>query len=278
MYLVNISPSNRAGYRFHYRAYDGCACLSTILSIVLTPAYQPPMTRVTPDRDAFSRLGQILNQKHSDELSAQLSVFQSVIVNLAFEQGDEIRSNPEFRIKFIEICLLIGIDPLELLLILEHRLRKNDDFYGALAIKVVETCQQTRDINGGLISMKELCSRIREASNVPLQFSDEDVTRALGLLKGLGEGFELLVINRKKWIRHFTPLGKGNISSDHRKVYELCDFMGGFVTYRLLRDNYGWDKIRLSTVIEEMILDGFLWIDEQSADGLLFWEPSWISK
>ena len=37
--------------------------------------------------------------------------------------------------------------------------------------------------------------------------------------------------------------------------------MGGYVTYRLLRDNYGWDKVRYKTVIDEMIMNGFYgWI------------------
>ena len=44
--------------------------------------------------------------------------------------------------------------------------------------------------------------------------------------------------------------------------------MGGYVTYRLLRDNYGWDKVRCKTVIDEMIMNGFYgWIHKTMANG-----------
>lgn len=236
------------------------------------------MSRISSDRDAFLKLGKSLNQKHANELSTQLSVFQSVVVNFAVEHGDSIRTNPEFRAKFTQICLLIGIDSLELLLLLELRLKKKDNFYCGLAIRIVETCQQTRDINGGLISMRELRSRMEDSTSVPLVILDDDILKALSILNGLGEGFELLTINKKRWIRHFTSSGKKGISSYQQSIYELCEFMGGYVTYRLLRDNYGWDKVRLKTVIDEMIMNGFLWIDSQGSGDLQFWEPSWISK
>lgn len=236
------------------------------------------MSRLTPDRDAFSRLGESLTQKHSDELSAQLSVFQSVLVNFALEHGESIRTNSEFQAKFTQICHLIGVDPLELLLISESRLKKKPNLYCGLAIRIVEICQETSDINGGLISMKELRSRLQQELNVPLQVSEGDIMKALSTLIDLGEGLELLTINKKRWIRHFTAAGKNGISSDQQKVYALCEFMGGFVSYRLLRDNYGWDSVRLKTVIDEMIMEGFLWIDSQGEEGWTFWEPSWISK
>ena len=44
--------------------------------------------------------------------------------------------------------------------------------------------------------------------------------------------------------------------------------MGGYVTYRLLRDNYGWDKVRYKTVIDEMIMNGFYgWIHKTMVNG-----------
>lgn len=236
------------------------------------------MSRLTSDRDAYSKLGQSISQKHADELSAQLSVFQSVVVNFAVDHSSNIRSNPEFRSKFTSICLLIGIDALELLILLELRLKKKDNYFCGLAIKIVEICHQTRDINGGLISMKELRSRMEDCNSVPLKVAEDDVVKALNVLNSLGEGFELLTINKKRWVRHITSSGKNSISSDQQKVYELCEFMGGFVTVRLLRDNYGWDKVRLRTVIDEMIMNGFLWMDSQGPNETQYWEPSWISK
>ena len=74
-----------------------------------------------------------------------------------------------------------------------------------------------------------------------------------------------MIINGKKWLKFSST---ENLSNDQLKIYELCEFMGGYVTYRLLRDNYGWDKVRYKTVIDEMIMNGFYgWIHKTMVNG-----------
>ncbi|OBA20176.1 winged helix DNA-binding domain-containing protein [Metschnikowia bicuspidata var. bicuspidata NRRL YB-4993] len=234
---------------------------------------------MTPERDAYLRLGKTLTERHSDQLAIQLSVFQSALINFGVEHGDAIRNNAEFRHKFTQMCALIGVDPLELLIMTDSRAKKTDGFFVGLGVRMVEICQETRNINGGLISFKELHSRLQESVSVPLAVSEADAQKALDSLVSLGKGYETLSINNKQWIKFLGPTGSQSISNDQKKVYELCEFMGGHVTYRLLRDNFGWDKVRTNTVVDEMIMNGFLWVDAQGPGGATqFWEPSWISK
>lgn len=237
------------------------------------------MKKFEVERGAYVQLGQTLNQKHSDELSAQLSVYQSALVNFASEHGETIKKNPEFRSNFTQMCNLIGVDPLELLLFLSSKEKKSEEFLLGLAVRVVEICQETRDLNGGLISLKELRSRFLESLSVPMDISDDDIVKGVSMLGTLGKGFEVLETNKKKWIKFSGGSEAKGISNDHKRIYELSEFMGGYVTYRLLRDNYGWDSVRLKSVLDDMILNGFLWIDTQGSKGeWQFWEPSWISK
>lgn len=236
----------------------------------------------SPDRDAYSQLGQNIIQRHSDQLSTQLSVFQSALINFGSEHGEDIKQNPEFRDKFTQMCQLIGVDPLELLIYSSSKDKKsrNEEFYIGISVRIVEVCQQTRDVNGGLISMKELLSRLKENVNLPTLITESEVQQALSVLNTLGNGYEIMNINGKKWLK-FSSATSGNksISNDQKKVYEACGFMGGFVTHRLLIDNYGWDRARCKTVIDQMIMDGFLWVDSQGSPGeWQFWEPSWISN
>lgn len=225
------------------------------------------------DRDAYSRLGSFLNQRESDELATQLSVFQSALINFATEHGDEIKLNDEFRSKFTQICRLIGIDPIELTLLTKSN---KQNFSVALTVRIVEVCQETRDLNGGLISIKELESRLKSNDKLQLSINDSDILKSLELLNAMGKGYELMTINDKKWLK-FTS--GGAISHDQKRIYETCTIMGGYVTYRLLRDNFGWDDIRCNSVIEEMLMNGFLWVDSQGPrNEVLYWEPSWISS
>ncbi|KAK6202786.1 uncharacterized protein RJT21DRAFT_118863 [Scheffersomyces amazonensis] len=232
------------------------------------------------DRAAYSQLGRSISEKHTDQLSTQLSVFQSALINFASEHGNEIKSNLEFRNKFTHLCNSIGIDPLELLLYTGSKNSKIrlDNFYIALAVRIIEVCQQTRDLNGGLISIKELLSILKENDSLQINITSNEIEKSLSYLNTLGKGYEILNINDKKWLKFSSATGSG-ISNDQKRVYELCSFMGGFVTYKLLRDNFEWDKVRCKTVIDEMIMNGLVWVDTQGENGQYqYWEPSWISN
>lgn len=237
------------------------------------------MNSFNADRHIYLKIGKSLLDRHSTQLSAQLAVFQSALVNFASDHCDEIKKNPEFREKFTKMCNLIGVDPLELLLFVGAGSKKTNDFYMGLAIRAVEICQETRDINGGLISLKELHSRLHDTFTVPLTVTEDEITRALGFLASLGKGYETLRIRDLMWVKFSGPAGSGTITNDERKVYELCAFTGGYATHLLLQDNYGWDKVRAKAVIEDMIRNGLLWVDSQGPDGQWqYWEPSWISQ
>lgn len=228
------------------------------------------------DRDAYKQLGQSLNERHSNQLSTQLQVFQSVLINFANDHAEEISLNLEFKNKFTQISQLIGIDPLDLL-IYTSKSKNVTNFHTALAVKIVEICHNTRDLNGGLISVKELISILKDnTSGLVLDITEKDIDNSLASLNNLGKGYEVLFINGKKWLKFSST---ENLSNDQLKIYELCEFMGGFVTYRLLQDNYEWDKVRCKSVIDEMIMNGFLWVDSQDTTGeWKYWEPSWISN
>lgn len=228
------------------------------------------------DRDAFQQLGRSLNERHSNQLSTQLQVFQSALINFANDHAEEISLNLEFKNKFTQISQLIGIDPLDLL-IYTSKGKNSTNFHTALAVKIVEICQNTRDLNGGLISVKELISILKDnSSGIVLDIIPKDIDNSLTSLDNLGKGYEVLFINGKKWLKFSST---ENLSNDQLKIYELCEFMGGFVTNRLLHDNYGWDKVRCKSVIDEMIMNGFLWVDSQDPTGeWKYWEPSWISN
>lgn len=230
------------------------------------------------NRDKYSELGEIFNKRHTEALSTQLSVFRSALINFANDHGDEIKDNDEFRNKFTQICHLVGVDPLELMIyICSKRQKRIEGFYSALAVRIVEICKLTREMNGGMMSMKELISRLSENVNLETPIMDSDVKKLFHILESLGGGFEFININGKQWLKFSsTSSGGKGISTDQQKIYEICEFMGGYVTVKLLRDNYGWDTIRCSNALEELIMDGYLWLDSQAEGGPQYWVPSWI--
>lgn len=225
------------------------------------------------DRDAYLRVGKTLAEKHTDELSTQLATLQSALVNFATTHAEDIAHNPDFKQKYTTICRKVGIDPLDLYIYAQLTKPTKSDYVTALAVRIVEVCHETRDMNGGLISINELCLIINSSRAVALAVNEASILEAINLLGSLGKGYQYMSTEGKLWLK-FVLAASETISNDQKKVFELCEFMGGFVTLRLLRDNYEWDKIRAKLVLDEMIMDGLLWLDQPS--GALerkFWEP-----
>lgn len=225
------------------------------------------------DRDAYLRVGKTLAEKHTDELSTQLATLQSALVNFATTHAEDIARNPDFRQKYTTICCRVGIDPLDLYMHAQQAKAVRTDYVTALAVRIVEVCQETRDMNGGLISINELCLIINSSRAVALSVDEESILEAINLLGSLGKGYQHMTTEGKLWLK-FLLAASGTISNDQKRVFELCEFMGGFVTLRLLLDNYEWDKVRAKLVLDEMIMDGLLWIDQPlGAKECQYWEP-----
>jgi ESCRT-II complex subunit VPS22 len=96
-------------------------------------------------------------------------MFQSLLEQFAQTHAKDIRSNPTYRAEFARMCNAIGVDPLT------SSSGKNEgsfwaqmlgtsvnDFYFELAVRVVEVCRDTREENGGLISVVEVKDRIKK--------------------------------------------------------------------------------------------------------------------
>ena len=126
-----------------------------------------------------------------------------------------------------------------------------------------------------MLSLRELQSILTDnSSDLKIDISTKHIEQAITILNSMGKNYELIKINNESWLK-FSSIE--NLSNDQLKIYELCGFMGGYVTMGLIRDNYGWDKYRIKSVIDEMIMNGILWVDEQGEDEWQYWEPSWIS-
>lgn len=222
------------------------------------------------DREAFTLLGQRLTAKHQNEHSTQLEVLQQSLVLFATNNAEQIVNNDDFSLKFTNLCLHANLDPLELVL-----LKDSTNSINALSVKIIEIGHLTRDINGGLILIKELLFRVNQ-SIVPLVVDEGRVIKAINLLSTLGQGYTLLTISNSPWLK-FTSLTGSSVTQDQRTIYELCEFTSGYVTVRLLIDNFSWTPVRCEKVIDEMIRNAFLWVDEGGGEKM-YWVPSWLTS
>ncbi|QEU61619.1 Snf8 [Kluyveromyces lactis] len=203
----------------------------------------------------------------NNELNEQLSIFQVKLVEFARQHNKELRDVPRFRAKFMRMCSAIGIDPLSIFDKNSH-LFHIDDFYYQICVKIIEICRNTKDVNGGVISLEELHVNYFKNMNIEM----EDIEKAIIMLGPLDGGFELFTIRQKKFLRSVP----NELTDDQTKILEICSIMG-YASITLLRANLNWKRVRSQSVLDGMVASGLIWVDSQSLEGeVLYWDPSWI--
>ncbi|GAV54866.1 hypothetical protein ZYGR_0AS01890 [Zygosaccharomyces rouxii] len=219
------------------------------------------------DDKEYEGISSAVLQRQNNELKEQLAVFQERLVGFAKKHNSEIQANPEFRSKFVRMCLSIGIDPLSLFDKDKHLFNVND-FYYEICVKVIEICRKTKDMNGGVLSFDELEKGYFRSLNVDM----EDLEKSIDMLKSLDGGFEIFEIRGKKFLRSVP----NELTGDQTKILEICSILG-YASISLLHANLNWKPFRSRAVLNEMVANGLLWIDEQADAEALYWDPSWIN-
>lgn len=232
------------------------------------------LTRTTHTRSTYTTHGAALQKSHIDQLTTQLSVFQSQLSHFARTHAADIRSNPAFRHEFARMCAAIGVDPLA-----SSGGRKGGsfwaellggsvgDFYFELAVRVVEVCRRTRGENGGLIAVAEVVDRLGGGGGEG-GVGEEDVLRAVEALKPLGSGFAVVAVGRRLMVRSVPR----ELNRDQATVLGTIEICGFGVAASMVRVNLGWEAGRVVTVLEDLVAEGLVWVDEQ-AEEREYWVP-----
>ncbi|KAL4976074.1 EAP30/Vps36 family-domain-containing protein [Aspergillus desertorum] len=239
----------------------------------------------TQATQSYANHGANLRSTHISSLQTQLSVFQTLLHNFALEHSSTIKSNPTFRAEFARMCNAIGVDPLAASNVKGKNGRKTlgdgasfwtqimggdmNDFYFEVAVRVVELCRETRSENGGLIGVEECRKRVGKGRAIGsgLEVTDDDVLRAVKALEPLGSGFSIINVGSKKYIRSIPK----ELNTDQATVLEVIQLLG-YVSVSMLQINLKWEKARAKTVMDDLLADGLVWVDLQSAEKE-YWSP-----
>lgn len=210
-------------------------------------------------------------QRQSREYEQQLKLFQDKLIQFAKSHNHELKENHEFKSKFIKMCNTIGIDPLSLF-DKDCHLFNVDDYYYEICVKLIQICRDTKDINGGIMSLDELQKVYFTGSS---KVTKDDLEKAIEMLNSLEGGFEIFQIRDHLKFLRSVP---NELTPDHTKILEVCSVMG-YASINLLQVNLQWERVRSKATLNEMVATGLLWIDDQCGGAeRLFWDPSWITK
>ena len=235
-------------------------------------------------------------QKKADELKAEsLQVAIDTVHKLQTKLGDfaqkhqkELRNDPVFRQRFLDMCAPLGIDPLASQKSVWNRLLGMGDFYHELAVKVAEVCLAHRSTNGGIMSVSEVQSILQSRSRINRriggakdaasskdvgapQVSPSDILVAVGKLAKLGGGFRTVTVGKSVLIVSVPT----ELDHDHVQVLAVAQATPrSGITVRQIRDALpSWSEERANRAATLLLREGMAWLDEHRGE-TYYWFPS----
>lgn len=213
-------------------------------------------------RDAKNTMGAVGEQLEATQLAHARSQLQSLrgsLMEFAQKHRNRINSEPQFRQAFCEMCVAAGVDPLASSKGFWDELLGVGHFYNELAVQVLTACLRTRDVNGGLLDLRE-CMHIVQASRPASQVVDaEDVQRAVSRLSALGRGVGLRQCGGRQLL-YSVP---DELSGDPAQALEVAVRRGGHVCTSELQSQLGWPAERADAALAHFVREGLCWVDTQ---------------
>lgn len=76
-------------------------------------------------------------------------------------------------------------------------------WYDRLGVQIIQICVENRSSNGGMITMKEVLTSVREkkrgASSTSIIISAEDIKRAVEKISILNSGFKIIEVRTREY-------------------------------------------------------------------------------
>jgi ESCRT-II complex subunit VPS22 len=222
------------------------------------------------DQNAFSAVGKASRDQKIEHVKETLTSFQTSLAEFATKHKDKINADPEFRQQFHKMCSNIGVDPLASNKGFWADILGVGDYYYELGVAISHICLKTRSSNGGIISIVEMCNRIRDSGvRSRVRTSEEDVIRAVQKLSILGNGFKVITMGGKSMILS-VPM---ELNNDHEHLIQLSrDY--GYISEQLARDAENWSAERFYLVLTPLLRDGMVWVDDHDPSERRYMFPS----
>lgn len=228
-------------------------------------------------------------QKKADELKAvslqsaidTVEKLEVKLTDFAKKHRSEIQNDPVFRHRFLQMCAPLGVDPLSSKKTVLGNLLGMGDFYHELAVKIAEVCLASKSSNGGIMSVREIQSVLKQrktrlgmASQQTTEVSVSDIQVAIQKLGKLGGGFRTIQVGSSTMVVSVPT----ELDNDHMQVMTVAQESGQGVTVDQVMAATGWNKPRADRAIELLLQEGMAWVDNHKGVSYYWFTSIWQEK
>jgi len=224
-------------------------------------------------------------QKKADELKATslqsaidtVEKLEVKLTEFAKRHRSEIQHDPVFRHRFLQMCAPLGVDPLSSQKTALGSLLGIGDFYHVLSVKIAEVCMSTKSSNGGIMSVREIQSVLKQRktrlgmASQQTDVSVSDIEVAIKKLGKLGGGFRTIQVGKSTMVVSVPT----ELDNDHMQVMTAAQEVGAGVTIDQVMNATGWNKQRAERAIELLLQEGMAWLDEYKGESYYWFTSLW---
>lgn len=200
---------------------------------------------------------QQLKMEKLNAASQQLSQFKNILQEFAEKYKREIREDPDFRAQFNNMCLGLGVDPLQSQKGFWSDLLKIGDFYFELSVKVIDACIRLGRGTRGMVPVNELIRNVKLTYKKPPAISKDDIVTALSKVKVLGAGYSVTHIGSKDYVL----TNSFDVDSDMTFLLAQAESKGYFEKPDDMKTKV-FNKAKAELLRQELV-----WVDEQAEEG-----------
>lgn len=225
-------------------------------------------------------------QKKADEMKAvslqsaidTVEKLEVKLTDFAKRHRSEIQNDAVFRHRFLQMCAPLGVDPLASKKTVLGNLLGMGDFYHELAVKTAEVCLASKSSNGGIMSVREIQSVLKQrktrlgmASQQTIDVSEADIQVAIQKLGKLGGGFRTIQVGKSTMVVSVPT----ELDNDHMQVMTAAQECGEGVTTDHVMAATGWNRQRADRAVELLLQEGMAWLDEYQGVSYYWFTSIW---
>ena len=232
-------------------------------------------------------------QKKADELKAislqsaidTVEKLEVKLTDFAKLHQHEIKHDPVFRQRFLQMCAPLGVDPLASEKSFWGSLLGMGDFYHELAVKVAEVCLASRSRNGGIVSVKEVQAILAKrktklgtisANSSSSAVSKSDIAVAIQKLSQLGGGFRTVQVGKSTMIVSVPNELDSDVMQIMATANELSSKNASVgCTVDELSRALEWKMERVERGLELLLQEGMAWLDVHEGTSYYWFPASW---
>ncbi len=221
------------------------------------------------DKEKYSKVGNQLETEKLTSVQDTLTNFKTSLTEFARKHKSRINQDPEFRQQFHQMCISVGVDPLASGKGFWADLLGIGDFYYELSVKILNICLQTRSINGGIITLKDLLHRLRDYhgnNQSIMRINREDLLRALEKVSVLGNSIRVVSLPSNEKVVLSIPM---EINVEHEIIINYAMESNGCIPRDQFLLSSNWTLDRFHRVLNPLIEEGAVWVDNRKSKYLL---------